>query len=135
LDTQRFIMLNGSWLSPGILKAALRTGLSRTRHETTSFPRPIPTRAVAIRSGTHSVFGCIKELFGVEMRVVLGWKNEANGSLVLLRCIVCATHCDIRIGGSPTNPSFLSAIITSFECRISGESPRGAYDKSALNSS
>src|SRR4030066_1236030 len=122
-------------LSLGILSAALGTGLSRTRHETTSFPRPIPTRAVAIRSGTHSVFGCIKELFGIGTKVVLGWQNEAKGSVALLRCIVCATHCDIRIGGSPTNPSFLSLIITSLEWRISADSPRGAYDKSALNSS
>src|SRR4030067_2755234 len=109
-------------LSLGILSAALGTGLSRTRHEATSFPRPIPTRAVAIRSGTHSVFGCIKELFGVGTKVVLGWKNEANWSVVLFCCIVCATHCDIRIGGSPTNSSFLSAIITFLECRILGES-------------
>jgi hypothetical protein len=99
------------------------------------FLDPFRSRAVAIRRGTHSVFGCIRELFGVGTRVVFGWKNESNGSVALLCCIACATHCDIRIGGSPTNPSFLSAIITSLEWRIPGESPRGAYDKSALNSS
>ena len=82
-------------LSFARLDAALGADLFRARHEITLFPNPIFVRADAIRSGTNNVPGLIKELFGMGTSIVLGWKNEANGSVIIFRCIVFAIHSDI----------------------------------------
>jgi hypothetical protein len=86
-----------------------------------------PFRLGRSQSASGPIACLVASKNSLEWELVLGWKNEANWSVVLFWRIVCATHCDIRMDGSPTNPSFLSAYITSLECCILGESPPEAH--------
>lgn len=56
-------------LSEGGLHADLDTASVRTRHATTSFPRPFSTSAFASLSGTQSVPFLINELLGTGTRM------------------------------------------------------------------
>jgi hypothetical protein len=86
---------------------------------------PLPTRASAIRLGTHNVFGCIKELVGAGTNIVSAPKNDAKGSSIIFSCIFFAIDSDIKIGGVPINPSFFRRYIAFLERCASSELPRG----------
>ncbi len=62
----------GFGLSDALLDAAFLTAVTRTRHESTWLPTPLLAKAVAIRRGTQSVSGSIRELFGTGTRTVSG---------------------------------------------------------------